>query len=98
MNVEENFIAVEEIKYPLEGDSISLIKEEGIPFGGENRLPCEVSFSVGDETLMAGEGDFPLPGERPPLSLMEEHACISNMKEEDNLKGKLNFTFIFFSC
>ena len=87
MNVEENFIAVEEIKYHLEGDSISLIKEEGIPFGGENRLPCEVSFSVGDETLMAGEGDFPLPGERPPLSLMEEHACISNMKEEDNLKG-----------
>ena len=98
MNVVENFIAVEEIKYPLEGDSISLIKEEGIPFGGENLLPCENAFSVGDETLMASGGEFPLPGERPPISLMEEHACISNMKEEDNLKGKLNFTFIFFSC
>ncbi|XP_023324363.1 zinc finger protein 391 isoform X1 [Eurytemora carolleeae] len=86
MNVVENFIAVEEIKYPLEGDSISLIKEEGIPFGGGNLLPCEDAFSVGDETLMARGGEFPLPGERPPLSLMEEHACISNMKEEDNLK------------
>ena len=91
MNVEETFIAVEEIKYPLEGDIISL-KEEKIPFREENLFSFEVAFSVGNETVMGSGEEFPLPDERPPLSLMEEQTCTSNWKEEDNSKGELNFT------